>query len=300
MGGGIRTQIEQRLAIGIRHVPIHGLGSLDPGGSPGSLAMIRSALMTLANGGPFTRWFDDVALEAVLTEAPTFDTPTGLCRSLCDRARAGSKHVDRMDDDLEWLSGRLTIGAQERFGLALPHLSDSKPAYCRHFATTVSRAYSAVTASTERFTDTAVLFIMGLPQCGAEPGRLHAWNWLVDFERGTIAAFDPQSHAHGDRYANVSALLYTLAAAGIPYSNIPGLRLLVRRPDSVHGGTVLFHLARHPIDRPSRHKIASRLRATNFERVVPGWEHELAAWDALYRADGRGVSAGEIVRFASE
>jgi hypothetical protein len=153
----------------------------------------------------------------------------------------------------------------------------------------------------DRFHETAVVFVMGLPQCdGGTPGGLHAWNWLVDFKRGTVAAFDPQNTKHGGQYANVSSLLYTLAALRHRGQGIPGMRLLVRRHDSVHGGTILFHLARHPIDRGSRWKIASRLRATRFERIVPDWEHELEAWDKVWRLTEWEIPADDIARFADE
>ena len=184
--------------------------------------------------------------------------------------------------------------------MTLPHVSDANPAYCRHYATTVARSYRTVTERVERFPDTAVLVVMGLPQCDAEVGgTLHAWNWLVDFERGTIMAFDPQDERSGDDYANVSALLFTLASMRTVHV-VRELRLLVRRHDSIHGGTVLFHLARHPIDRESRWKIAARLRAASFERIVPSWQQELEAWDRIWRRGKREVAVGELVRFADD
>ena len=76
--------------------------------------------------------------------------------------------------------------------------------------------------------------------------------------------------------------------------------MLVRRHDSLRGGTILFHLARHPIDRGSRWKIASRLRATKFERVVPDWERELEAWDRVWKRTEWEIPADDIARFADE
>ena len=297
----LRDRIEQRLAIGRHHIPITGLRNPVDAGSIGSLGMIRNTLMTLSEGGPWRHWIDEASVDAAAAEpAPPNESADGVCRLLCTRARARSTHVDKLDDELlEQFSSRLSIKARERFGLSLPHLSDSNPAYCRHFAATVSSAYARVTEPLDHLANTTVLFIMGLPQCDAEAsGRLHAWNWLVDFSRGTIAAFDPQNETYGEHYANVSSLLYTLAWIRSAGAALPGLRLLVRRHDSVHGGTILFHLARHPIDQTSRRKISTRLRNTGFQRIVPGWEVELEAWDAVWRTSRRVVDVGEIVGFA--
>ena len=98
----------------------------------------------------------------------------------------------------------------------------------------------------------------------------------------------------------MSSLLYTLAALRRRGQSIPGLRLLVRRHDSLHGGTILFHLARHPIDRASRWKIASRLRATKFERVIPGWERELEAWDHVWKRTEWEIPTDDIACFADD
>lgn len=296
----IRTRIEQRLVIGRRHVPITGLNDHGWSGTATTLASIRSALMALTRGSQ--RWADCNSIEAAAStsEMPAFETPSDLCRILCGRVQSRSTHVDSLDDGVERFSAWLSIKARERLGVTLPHVSDTNPAYCRHFATTVARAYRTVTERVERFPDTAVLVVMGLPRCDAEiVGKLHAWNWLVDFERGTIAAFDPQDERSGDGYANVSALLFTLAVMRAD-DVVRGLRLLVRRHDSIHGGTVLFHLARHPIDRGSRWKIAARLRAANFQRIVPSWQQELEVWDRIWRREKREVAVGEIVRFADE
>jgi hypothetical protein len=79
---------------------------------------------------------------------------------------------------------------------------------------------------------------------------------------------------------------------------VPGLRALVRRYESVHGGTTLFHLARHPIDRASRHAITARLKASRFERVVPTWQEELEECDAV--CGNCRVNVADLVRFADE
>jgi hypothetical protein len=160
-------------------------------------------------------------LHAVITKRPAATTnldlasrsPADLCRALCKRIQSHSTHVDRIDDHLERFSARLSVHVGERIGLNLPHLSESNPAYCRHFASSLSRAYSEVTRRMDRFHETAVLFVMGVPQCDATtPGGLHAWNWLVDFERGTVSSFDPQNAKHGDEYANVLILYSPLCA----------------------------------------------------------------------------------------
>jgi hypothetical protein len=299
----LRTSLEQRLAVGRSHVAIHGLGMEATTGSRHGLALVRTALDRLADGGPYTQWIDESAVDAAADIEPAHDfaSPAELCKTLCKRLQAHSVHVDRIDDDLERFTARLSVEVSERTGLNLPHLAASNPAYCRHFASSLSRAYSKVTRRIERFQDTAVLFVMGIPQCNGDTrGGIHAWNWLVDFEQGTVAAFDPQNVACGSNYANASSLLYTLAALRRRGEGIPGLRSLVRRHDSLHGGTILFHLARHPIDRDSRWKIASRLRATRFERVVPAWERELEAWDKVWRRTEWEIPADDITRFADD
>ncbi len=291
------------MAIGRSHIRIHGLNAKPDEGSPSALALIRTSLQRLADGGPYAKWLDEDAATATadLDLKQPFESPADLCRVLCKRIQAHSTHVDRIDGDLERFSARLSVRAHERLGLDLPHLSASNPAYCRHFAASLSRAYSDVIHRLDRFQETAVLLVYGIPQCDADvSGGLHAWNWLVDFERGTVSSFDPQNAAHGAQYANVSSLLYTLAALRHRGQSIPGMRLLVRRHDSLHGGTILFHLARHPIDRGSRWKIASRLRATAFERVVPDWERELEAWDRVWKGTEWEVPADDIARFADE
>ena len=304
MSGGLRTSLERRLAIGRSHIAITGLNDENGEGSPSALALIRTALQRLADGGAHRKWIDEGAVAAATPELDrelSIESPADLCRVLCRRIQSHSTHVDTIDDDLERFSARLTVYAGERLGLDLPHLSASNPAYCRHFAASLSRAYSDAVRRLDRFHETAVLVVHGLPQCdGRTPGGLHAWNWLVDFERGTVASFDPQNAKHGGDYANVSSLLYTLAALRHRGQSIPGMRTLVRRHDSLHGGTILFHLARHPIDRASRWKIASRLRATNFARVIPDWERELDAWDRVWKRTEWEIPADDIARFADD
>lgn len=103
----------------------------------------------------------------------------------------------------------------------------------------MSRVYCELASTVKRFAATTVLFIMGVPTCEPAVGRLHAWNWLVDFEHGRVWTFDPQNADLGRDYANVSSLLYTLAAMKADGYAVPGLRSLVRRYGSVHGGTTL-------------------------------------------------------------
>lgn len=299
MPAGLRTRLEQRLAIGRSHV---GIEALRPDESVGSqaLALIRKPLEWLADGGPWESMVDEDAVAAIVDFAmkEPFRSPAHLCHLLSTRLRAHSTHVDTIDNGLERLSAHLSVRAGERFGLDVPHLSSTNPAYCRNFASSLSRAYSRVIHAKDCFHDTAVLYVGGLSQCDDDVDRrLHAWNWLVDFDRGTVAAFDPQNDVKGSCYANASALLYSLAR--LRGDAIPGLHLLVRRHDSLHGGMILFHFARHPIDRGSRWKIASRLRATNFERIVPGWERELEAWDGIWKGEHE-VPADDIARFADE
>jgi hypothetical protein len=109
---------------------------------------------------------------------------------------------------------------------------------------------------------------------------------------------DPQNVDAGAYYANVSALLYTFAELKAVGAAVPGLRKLVRRSQTVHGGMTLFQLARHPIDRASRAAIARRLRSGDFERLVAEWKPELESCEAQW-GDGR-VNVEDLVRFSDE
>ncbi len=305
----LRLRLQQRLVIDESYVSIGGLTRIG-GGEPKLLNKIRPPLMLLANGGPFTKWFDSQSAEdgvqlenhAALTELATRpDTaraPQDLVRAICELLRERSTHLERVEDDYERFFARITVNVQERTGLAIPQLGDSNAIWCRHFATSMSRVYCELASTVERFAATAVLFIMGVPTCERAVGRLHAWNWLVDFEHGRVWSFDPQNEDLGRDYANVSSLLYTLAAMKADGYAVPGLRSLVRRYESVHGGTTLFHLARHPIDRPSRHAIMARLRSSHFERVIPTWHEELEECDAVW-GNSR-IDVAHFVRFADE
>jgi hypothetical protein len=83
-----------------------------------------------------------------------------------------------------------SLNLQER--ISIPQLGESNAIWCRHFATSVSRAYCESAETVERFENTAVLFIMGVPSCERRLS-LHAWNWLVDFNYGRVWAFDPRT-----------------------------------------------------------------------------------------------------------
>ncbi len=263
--------------------------------------MIRAPLMVLANGGPYRRWRqEDVADDASASEGIPQDlSPTALCQLVCARVRSLSVHVDLIDDELERFAARVSVFAKERIGIATPHHTEASPGFCRHFATSVSHAYGSLARYLGDLDDTVVVFVMGIPACAPEQASgLHAWNWLIDFSRGTINAFDPQNDRLGDRYANASSLLYTFAALRSGGCAVPGLPLLVRRADSVYGGTVLFHLARHPIARASRWKIITRLRNAGFDRVVADWERELEAWDSAW-GSASDLNVDEIIHLAS-
>lgn len=295
----LRQQLEQRLVVGRAHIQVTSLDSATQRSAPAALAMIRSALGRLASGGPWPRWINDEAV-AQIVDAPPLVSGRDLCQELCRRIQSRWTHVEVIDDHLERFAARLSLAVKERTGFVLPHMSDSNPAWCRHFAATLSAAYARATEDVDHLANTSVLLIMGIPRPTFGPCRLHAWNWFVDFDAGTIAAFDPQNTIRGVDYANASALLYSLAAARQPGAPIPGVRLLVRRADSLHGGLLLFHLARHPIERSSRWKIAARLRAASFERVVPGWQQELEAWDDVWGEQERAVHVDDVIRFADE
>ena len=180
----------------------------------------------------------------------------------------------------------------------MPQLGDRHAMVCRHYATSVSRVYGelAARADTRELARTAVLFVMGVPSCDGPPGLLHAWNWLVDFGWGKVWTFDPQNVETGTAYANVSSLLYTFAVMKKQGWPVPNVRAFVRRFESVHGGTTLFHLARHPISRGSRRAIVDRLRASHFERIVPTWQAELEAHDGYW--GNVSLDVEHIVRYA--
>jgi hypothetical protein len=292
----LRLRLQQRLVIDDAYVSIGGLTRIG-GGEAKLLNRIRAPLMQLAYGGPFLKWFDnsaDAALE--LRHLPR--SPQDLVREICGLIQSRSLHLEHVEDDYERFFARIAINVKERTGLGIPQLSDSKAVWCRHYATSVSRAYCEIADSEESFSQTAVLFVMGVPSCERSALSLHAWNWLVDFEYGRVWAFDPQFEDVGRDYANVSSLLYTFAALKADGQPVPGLRHLVRRHESVHGGTTLFHLARHPIDRASRHAIMARLRASRFERIIPTWEDELNESDAVW--GNCRVDVAHIVRYADE
>lgn len=289
----LRMRLQQRLAFEDGYLAIGGLTRIG-GGEPKLLNRLRSSLRLLAYGGPFVHWFDnsaDAGLE--LDEVPI--EPQDLVRAICDVIRERSIHLERVEDDYERFFSRITINIQERTGISIPRLGESKAIWCRHYATSVSRAYCELAGTVERFANTAVLFIMGVPSCKRHLS-LHAWNWLVDFNYGRVWAFDPQNEDLGRDYANVSALLYTCAAMRAEGQPVPGLRALVRRHESVHGGTTLFHLARHPIDRASRHAIMARLASSRFERVIPTWQEELDECNSIWGDSG--VNVADLVRFA--
>jgi hypothetical protein len=79
-------------------------------------------------------------------------------------------------------------------------------------------------------------------------------------------------------------------------SSVAGLRRLVRPHTTLHGATILFHLARNPIAATSRAAIAVRLRASRYGRLVPDWEAEL---DAAATSWGpHGIAVDDIVRYS--
>ena len=290
---GRRVLLQQRLAIDDTYVPVSTVRYPEPG-DPAQLENIRPMLMTLAHGGPFTQWFDKRSAEAAL-QVSIPNTPLDLVVAIIAAMRRTSKHIDKLDNEFQRTIAQVAVNVQEWTGFSIPMLGQSNAIYCRHFATSVSRAYSELTAKAGRFTKTAVLFVMGVPGCTGLPA-FHAWNWLVDFDTGQVFAFEPQNVNSQRPYANASALLYTLAEMRANGAALTGLRRLVRRYDSVHGGMTLFQLARHPIDPASRHAIALRLRAASFGGVVPEWERELEWCDRSWRV-GR-VNVEDLVRFS--
>lgn len=297
MSVDLRMCLQQRLAIDDRYVAIGGLTRIG-GGEPKLLDKVRSPLMQLAYGGPFVKWFDNSADDGLELESMPVG-PKDLVRAICNAIQQRSVHQFRVEDDLERWCSSIAINVQERTGLAIRQLFGSNAILCRHFATSVSRAYCELASTFEQFANTAVLFVMGVSSCRHEPLQdrgLHAWNWLVDFEHGRVWSFDPQREDLGRDYANVSSLLYTFATMKAQGEPVPGLRPFMRRYESVHGGTTLFHLARHPIDRASRHTIMARLESSHFERVIPTWREELEQCDAFWPETKCNVA--DLIRFA--
>jgi hypothetical protein len=292
--GELRVQLQQRLAIDERYVPVGSVWRLEAG-DPSLLNEIRPQLGMLADGGPVTKWFDKHSAEDGLTADTNVSTPLDLVVSIIKAIRRRSKHVAHVQDDVDRFIANVAVGVQELTGFALPTRGRDNAIYCRQFATSVSRVYGELIARMQRFTRTMVIFVMGVPRCGGPPS-FHAWNWLVEFDSGQIWAFDPQNVDGGTQYANASALLYTFAELKEQRVAVPGLRRFIRRHESVHGGMTLFQLARHPIDRDSRREIVRRLETSNFKRLVPDWQGEIEKC-GHYWGDGR-ASVEDLVRFS--
>lgn len=120
----------------------------------------------------------------------------------------------------------------------------------------------------------------------------HAWNWIVDAERGTINALDAtgSGDVELEQYRNVSAFLASTCDLVSNGFDLATFLCATIDPETDAGQLRLFHFAEHFSFPPElRARIAVHLEATGFERLVPDWRDRLAHVDA---------SLGRVERFA--
>ncbi len=165
---------------------------------------------------------------------------------------------------------------------------------CLQFATATRVLFYALKRATGAPTNVFVPAIYGH---GADTDSevQHAWNWLVDANAGTIAAFDvstPSSHKSNDfqvnlaLYCNASAFLGSACSAAIFRSrssqrdSVRELLSATVEPRTERGQILLFRLADHALTPTNvRQWIIRQLEKHSFERVVPDFKHRLTRKD---------------------
>ena len=120
----------------------------------------------------------------------------------------------------------------------------------------------------------------------------HAWNWIVDANAGSIAAFDvstPASRESNDfqaeltYYSNASGFLGSVYSAAIRTTcsperddNVRELLSVTLEPQTERGQILLFHLADHALTPLHvRQRIINKLEKHSFERIIPDFKHRL-------------------------
>lgn len=164
---------------------------------------------------------------------------------------------------------------------------------CREFAMAMRTLFYALKRATGAPANAYMPMIRGHALGGD-----HAWNWLVDADRGTINAIDATGSGDVplDKYRNVSAFLLAMYASIVGPANATDFNMAtflrdMIDPETDAGQLRLLHLAEHErIPREVRARVRRHLHATNFERLVPGWRDRLARVDA---------SLGRMDRFVS-
>jgi hypothetical protein len=132
----------------------------------------------------------------------------------------------------------------------------------------------------------------------------HAWNWIVDADRGTINAIDATGSRDVplDEYRNVSAFLISIyGLIGAPNAtdfDMAGFFRDMIDPETDAGQLRLLHFAEHWTIAPGvRARVTRHFQATSFERLVPGWRDRLARADgSLGRLDRLVFSMGSDLR----
>jgi hypothetical protein len=165
---------------------------------------------------------------------------------------------------------------------------------CVQFATAARVLFYALKRATGAPTNVFVPAIYG-HGADVDSDVQHAWNWLVDANAGSIAAFDvsaPTSRTSNDFqinlawYCNVSAFLGSAFSAAIFPSrssqrdSVRELLSATVEPRTERGQILLFHLADNvltPIN--VRQWIITQLEKHSFERVVPDFKRRLTQRD---------------------
>jgi hypothetical protein len=172
---------------------------------------------------------------------------------------------------------------------------------CLEFATATRVLFYALKRSTGAPAHAYVPAIYGAAINLASSFAQHAWNWLVDGESGSIAAFDAASRdaresdftIDASRYRNVSAFLGSVCGSIRSSSECDDARDLLRatiEPETERGQVLLFHLADNLLTHVNvRQWISARLEACSFQRVVPDFRARLARRDEALGRLGRMV-----------
>jgi hypothetical protein len=175
---------------------------------------------------------------------------------------------------------------------------------CSHYATAMRTLFYALKRATGAPTDAFVVEVVG--EAFGPQDNMHAWNWLIDVERASIAAFDA-TQIRGQRrklsidlkrYHNISAFLATAVrqaatSHGLDPRKVAELLAASVDPETDRGQALLFGIADHSgMNLGLRNRLAEHLASRNFERLLPDWRERLARRTALLGPLGRWVFQG--------